>query len=265
MSVVLDHGLGAARLLDALPADARARIASLHVAADTASTQTDALAAPPPAEGCAVYLAERQHAGQGRRGRAWVSGEGNLAMSVVRRLQRPIRALSGLSLAAGVAVAEALHALGVARVGLKWPNDVVADGRKLGGLLVDARADGEGSIAVVGIGLNVALPRDAGATIDQPWCDLAALGHPLARADVAVAVIASLAGALDAFDARGLEPFLARWSALDAYAGCAVRVLDGDRVHAGTVLGIAVDGALRLQTGAGEQRLVGGELSLRPA
>jgi BirA family biotin operon repressor/biotin-[acetyl-CoA-carboxylase] ligase len=241
------------------------RIASLQVAAETASTQADALAAPVPARGCAVFLAERQRAGLGRRGRAWVSEEGNLAMSVSRRLARPLRALPGLSLARGVAVAEALHALGVPEAGLKWPNDLVADGRKLGGLLVDARAHGEGSIVVVGVGVNIALAQDAGAAIDQPWCDLASLGHALARETVATAAIAAIAGALEAFDAQGFAAFAARWATLDAWIGRAALIVDGGRVETGTGLGVDADGALRLATESGERRFHAGELSLRPA
>jgi len=250
----------AARLRDAT----RARLATLQVVVETGSTQSDLLAAPVPAQGCAVLLARRQRDGQGRRGRAWISAEGNLALSLSRRIARPLRDLSGLSLAAGVAIVEALHALGVDAAGLKWPNDLVAGERKLGGLLVDARADGAASIAVIGVGVNVALPAPLGQAIDQAWCDLDGLGHAIAHDTLAAAVIDALVAMLDDFERDGLAPFLPRWARHDAYAGRAVRLLDGTREHAGTVLGIADDGALRLQGSDGEQRFHAGELSLRP-
>jgi BirA family biotin operon repressor/biotin-[acetyl-CoA-carboxylase] ligase len=242
----------------------RAQLAALHVVDETASTQADLLAAPVPAAGCSVLLARRQRDGQGRRGRAWVSTEGNLALSLSRRIARPLRELSGLSPAAGVAIVEALHALGVDSAGLKWPNDLVAGERKLGGLLVDARADGTGSIAVIGVGVNVSLPAQAGEAIAQPWCDLRGLGHAIERDAVAVAVVDALVAMLDSFERNGLAPFVERWARHDAYAGRPARVLDGAREHAGTVLGIADDGALRLLTAEGEQRFHAGELSLRP-
>jgi BirA family biotin operon repressor/biotin-[acetyl-CoA-carboxylase] ligase len=255
-------------ILEALPAGARAQVASLQWLAETASTQADALAAPVPAQGCALFLADRQHAGQGRRGRRWVSPPGaNLYLSLSRRFAHPLAALSGLSLAAGVAVVEALHALGVHEAGLKWPNDVLAGGRKLGGLLVNLRADSDrgGSVAIVGLGLNLRMPDGAGATIDQPWCDLAMLGHCCGRVQVAARVIAQFAGALAQFDAEGIAPFLPRWQRLDAYAGREARIVDGVEIASGTVLGIDASGALRLRVDGVERRFHGGELSLRPA
>jgi BirA family biotin operon repressor/biotin-[acetyl-CoA-carboxylase] ligase len=253
-------------ILAALPPSARAQVATLVVADETGSTQADALAAPVPTDGVALYIADRQTAGQGRRGRAWVSPpDANLYLSAARRFTRPLPQLGGLSLSVGVAVVEALQALGVGDAGLKWPNDVLVGGRKLGGILVDARADGAGSIAVVGIGLNLRMPADAAAAIDQPWCDLAGLGHSLSRDTVAASVTTALVEAFAAFDAEGLGPFLARWSEYDALAGRAARLLEGERDTIGTVLGVDARGALRFATAEGERLVHSGELSLRPA
>jgi BirA family biotin operon repressor/biotin-[acetyl-CoA-carboxylase] ligase len=253
-------------ILAALPPAARGQVATLVVAEETGSTQADALAAPAPAAGVALYVADRQTAGQGRRGRTWVSPpDANLYLSAARRIARPLSQLGGLSLAVGVAVVEALQALGVDGAGLKWPNDVLVDGRKLGGILVDARADGAGSIAVVGIGLNLRMPAGAAAAIDQPWCDLAGLGHAPPRDAVAAAVAAALLDAFALFEAEGLAPFLARWQAHDALAGRAARLLEGERETAGTVLGVDARGALRFATADGERLVHSGELSLRPA
>lgn len=258
----------AAQLLAHLPDSTRSQIASLHVVAETTSTQADALAAPLPAQGCAIFIADRQTAGQGRQGRAWISPAGaNIYLSVSRRFTHGLQSLSGLSLVAGVAVVEALQAMGIELVGLKWPNDLVADGRKLGGLLVQGRAEGGASAAVIGLGLNVRMPTDVATAIEQPWCDLASLGYDIPRVGILAGVITQLVAALAQFDAEGLVPFLPRWSQLDAFQGREARVLDGASVVSGTVLGIDANGALRMAVaGDGGERLFhAGELSLRPA
>jgi BirA family biotin operon repressor/biotin-[acetyl-CoA-carboxylase] ligase len=256
--------LDRATIWSALSPAQRDALSSIHIAAETASTQTDALAADVPAQGCALFLAEHQRAGQGRQGRGWVSApaEASLAMSLSRRFRATMATMSGLSLVVGIAVAEALDVEGV---GLKWPNDLVFDGRKLGGILVNLRARPDGGCeAVIGIGINLRLP-DAPA-IDQPWTDLARCGAaPESRNVLLAALLECLLPALNSFEADGLAPFLDRWQRLDAYAGREVRVLAGDRVHEGRLDGITANGALRLRTNGEECIFHSGEVSLRPA
>ncbi|MEO8159974.1 MAG: biotin--[acetyl-CoA-carboxylase] ligase [Arenimonas sp.] len=253
-----------AAILDAMRAPARAMLATIVIAESSASTQADALAAPTPTHGGALFLAVQQTAGQGRMGRAWLSApaDGSLAMSLSRHFQRPVTAMSGLSLVAGIAVAEALA---LDSIGLKWPNDLVAGGRKLGGILVNLRAAPDGGCdAVVGIGLNLRLPTDA--AIDQPWTDLAQLGLPVAdRNQLVAALLEQLLPAFAQFEVDGMLAFVERWHRLDALAGRAVRIHDGPRVHEGVSAGINVDGALRLREGTGERLFNSGEVSLRPA
>jgi BirA family biotin operon repressor/biotin-[acetyl-CoA-carboxylase] ligase len=259
--------LEAEAILAALPAGVAGEIAGLHLADETASTQADALAAGVPGRGCAVFLADRQSAGQGRRGRRWISPPGAaIACSVSRRFQREAPAMAGLSLAVGVALAEALHELGLGALRLKWPNDLVVEGRKLGGILVNLRAEREACSAVIGFGLNVRLPADAAAAIDQPWCELAAFLDPPPRNEVVAALLARLLPALEAFDAQGLEPFLPRWQALDALVGQTVQLVEGDTHVFGLCLGVAADGALRLRHPDGSVHdHYAGEASVRPA
>ena len=166
----------------------------------------------------------------------------------------------------GVALADALHGLGFHAVRLKWPNDLVVAGRKLGGVLIDLRGEALGPCdAVIGFGLNVRMPADTG-DLGQPWCDLAGLGVPPSRNALAAALLGTLLPALARFERDGLAPFATRWSALDALAGHAVRVHDGGRVHEGTALGIADDGALRVRHEDGDIRhWHGGEVSVRVA
>jgi BirA family biotin operon repressor/biotin-[acetyl-CoA-carboxylase] ligase len=180
--------------------------------------------------------------------------------------------LSGLSLVAGVATAEALRALGFIGVQLKWPNDlVVADGiglRKLGGLLVEGGGEHAGPVrAVIGLGLNVRMPPAAAVDISQPWIDLGALTTQLAPRNELVAVVLShWLPALAAFDADGLAPFLDRYARLDALADRDVTLQAPDgSARAARALGIADDGALRLRIDGRDERVHSGDVSVRAA
>jgi len=200
-----------------------------------------------------ALLAESQTAGRGRRGKAWASPPGaNLHLS----LSWPLPPQPGLSLAIGVACAEALRD---ARVQVKWPNDLVADGSKLGGLLIEAA----GGLAVIGFGLNVRMPPAAAPSIDQPWTDLAALGLAQPRNALAARLLDALVAALLEFQAQGLAAFEARWALLDALAGARVRVLDGAAAVHGVARGIAPDGALRVAVDGVERRFHSAEVSVR--
>ena len=261
--------LDAGRIAAALPAPVREGLAALEVAWSLDSTNSRLLRLGDPGPGTRVLLAERQTGGRGRRGRPWASPlAANLYLSVARRFDAGLARLGGLSLVAGIAVVDALHALGVERARLKWPNDlvVVAEGRlrKLGGILVEGGGEYAGPAhAVIGIGLNVRMPPEAGEAIDQPWIDLLALGAFPPRDHVAAAVLAHLLPALDRFDAEGLAPFLRAYAAQDALAGQPVRILAGEGEHHGTALGVAADGALRVRTAGGERLFHAGEVSLR--
>src|SRR5690606_19019134 len=237
------------------------------------STSSELLRRRTPPTGVEVLLAERQTGGRGRLGRAWASPlAANLYLSMARAFDGGLARLGGLGLVAGVAAAEALHALGYATVRLKWPNDlVVVDSGsaalcKLGGLLVEGGGEHAGPVrAVLGLGLNVRMPAAATASLDQPWCDLAGLPHsaPPSRNTIAAALVAHLVPALEQFDRDGLAPFLPRHAALDALAGRAVEVRAGGDVHGGTALGLAADGALRVDIDGTERRFHAGEASLR--
>ncbi|QCO67022.1 bifunctional biotin--[acetyl-CoA-carboxylase] ligase/biotin operon repressor BirA [Luteimonas yindakuii] len=254
---------------DGLTADATALLGALGVAWTLDSTNSELLRQPLPARGAAVLLAERQTGGRGRRGRDWASPLAtNLYLSVALGFDGGLARLGGLSLVAGVCVAEAVAALGVpAR--LKWPNDLVVEGsdglQKLGGLLIEGGGEHAGPVrAVIGIGINVAMPAAAGAAIGQAWTDLRRLGVATpVRNTLAAGVISRLLPALDAFAREGLAPFLPRYSTFDALRDMAVDIHDGGRVTTGIALGIAADGALRVRTDAGERGLHAGEVSLR--
>ncbi len=246
----------------------RAQVAALDVAWSIDSSNSELLRRDTPAQGANVLLAERQTGGRGRRGRAWASPlAANLYLSVSRHFGGGLARLGGLSLVAGVAAADALHALGYEEVRLKWPNDLLIGARKLGGILVEGGGEHAGPVrAVIGLGLNVRMPVAGADAIDQPWIDLAAIdGDALrtSRNDLAAALLTQLLSALDGFDAEGLAPFLPRYARYDALAGRDVSILIGEASHHGTAIGIAQDGALRVRLADGERNFHSGEVSVR--
>ncbi|PZO08403.1 MAG: bifunctional biotin--[acetyl-CoA-carboxylase] synthetase/biotin operon repressor [Lysobacteraceae bacterium] len=260
--------LDAAAIADGLCASARAESAGIDVVFETDSTNALALREPVPASGTRAWLAERQTAGRGRRGRRWASPlAAHVYLSLSRRFDGGLAALQGLSLAVGVAAADALHALGYTGVGLKWPNDLIADGQKLGGVLVEIGGEAGGPMhVVVGLGLNVRMPASAARDIDQPWCDLASLSPtPPSRQAVCIALLDTLLPMMSRFEREGLAAFVDGWARHDLLAGRAVKLQVGTRVVEGVALGIAADGALRLRDATGEHHHHAGEASLRAA
>lgn len=255
----------------ALSAPLREDVAELEVRWSIDSTNSELLRRSTPARGCAVLLAERQTGGRGRRGRQWASPlAAHVYLSLARGFRGGLARLAGLSLAAGVATCEALHAQGFGSVRLKWPNDlVVTQGEalhKLGGLLVEGGGEAAGLCrAVIGLGLNVRMPADFAQAIDQPWVDLAGLAPwPPPRGPLAGALLAHLLPALDAFERDGLEPFLERYACLDALADREIEVREDTQRWSAQALGIAADGALRVRDGSGrERRIHAGDVSVR--
>ncbi len=213
-----------------------------------------------------LCTAEIQAAGRGRQGRRWVSELGqSLVLSVSWRFAAPAGGLSGLSLAAGVALVEALAAGGFEGVMLKWPNDLVVDDRKLAGILVEASRVGSGAPAcVVGVGFNLDLAPAGSGRIDQPWTDLAReFGRVPVRSTLAAQAANALLDACGRYQEHGLEPFAARWRERDALHGRPVRVLSGGAPIDGTAQGIDVDGALLVEHAAGVIRCESGEVTVR--
>jgi BirA family biotin operon repressor/biotin-[acetyl-CoA-carboxylase] ligase len=201
-----------------------------------------------------LLAAEEQTAGRGRRGRRWHGAPGrDLAFSLARRTVRPARELAALSLVAGVAVAKALRAFGVSRAALKWPNDLLVDGAKLGGILVETRSQGSATLAVIGIGINFASKPGLQRRLRRRVASVTDLvSRAPSRNEIVRKIVLTLLEALDAFEARGFEAARAEWLALHAHAGqrLRVRLADG-RLLTGIAAGLADDGCLRLQTRRG--------------
>jgi len=209
-----------------------------------------------------LLLADEQTAGRGRRGRRWRSAPGaGLTFSLAVALRRPLRELAALPLVAGVAVARALHSLGVARAALKWPNDIVVDGAKLGGILVETKSSNGAVKAVIGVGINLRGARELENRLRRP---VAALERFIAvpdRETLARAITRALLESLTAFEARGLDAVRTDWDRLDAHAGQKLRVrLANGSVLTGVASGLESDGALRLATRGGMRAVRSGRV-----
>jgi BirA family transcriptional regulator, biotin operon repressor / biotin---[acetyl-CoA-carboxylase] ligase len=213
-----------------------------------------------------VYLAERQTAGRGRRGRTWVSPFGrNIALSVGIGVERPPARLGGLSLAIGLATIDAIKRCSSCDLSLKWPNDVLLGGRKLGGILVEV-ADARVPVSVViGVGLNIGIDADERARIDQPIADLAELDPRPSRNALAATLIDSIVDYTQAFAVNGFAPMRELWLERHALQGKAVRIAIANRVEEGSVEGVTVDGALLVRDCTGTREYVSGEVSVRSA
>nr|VFJ53639.1 MAG: BirA family transcriptional regulator, biotin operon repressor / biotin-[acetyl-CoA-carboxylase] ligase [Candidatus Kentron sp. DK]VFJ57418.1 MAG: BirA family transcriptional regulator, biotin operon repressor / biotin-[acetyl-CoA-carboxylase] ligase [Candidatus Kentron sp. DK] len=224
--------------------------------------------APENPEGAQVCFAEYQSAGKGRRGRHWVSPFGaNIYLSVSRRFGVLSEGPQGLSLVVGVAIVSALADLGINGVGLKWPNDLLWEGKKLGGILLELSGEPGGPWRVIaGLGLNVNLPPEVARTIDQPWVDLRTVaGRNPGRNRVAGRILAHLLPALETFAAEGFAPFRPRWEALDAARNRPVVIKEPDREIHGIARGVDEAGALLLSVDGRIRKILAGDLSLRMA
>lgn len=248
---------------EAIRALSKAGVA-VEVVAQTGSTNADLLARAANLEAPLLLVAEHQSAGRGRAGRSWLSSpEGSLTFSLAWKFDGGPQQLTGLPLAIGVALAETLGALGQ-QVQLKWPNDLLKDGDKLAGILVETQsAPGGGTWTVIGIGLNLLMPDEVEARLGR-----SAAGVPwLARMDrdaLLAALLDGLAGALREFAARGFAAFAARWNLRHAWQGETVVLLDqGTVLHEGRAAGVDDSGRLLLDTADGRIAVMAGDVSLR--
>jgi BirA family transcriptional regulator, biotin operon repressor / biotin---[acetyl-CoA-carboxylase] ligase len=237
---------------------------NLQILDEVASTNTYLMQQKGIAHATCVAAHVQTH-GKGRRGRTWVSQLGaSLTFSLLWRFQCGAAALSGLSLGVGVALIRALKSLGVNDAQLKWPNDVLVDGKKLAGILIELQGDLEGpSAAVIGVGFNLNLPKNMLASIDQPAIDLVTV-KKIDQNILLGNLLKHLADVLSGFEAHGFIGLRDEWLRYHAYHNKSVRMLlpNGTAVQ-GVVQGVADDGILLVETALGLQRFSAGEISLR--
>jgi BirA family transcriptional regulator, biotin operon repressor / biotin---[acetyl-CoA-carboxylase] ligase len=247
-----------------------------QLVAETGSTNDDLLRNLASLNGPTVLSAAAQTAGKGRAGRTWIaSPHQGLTFSFAWKMHQPAQELMGLSLAIGVAIADALKQLHVA-VQLKWPNDILREQKKFAGILIETapasanvattRSSSTAEVAtwvVIGVGLNLAVDATMEATIghavaDSPW--LAQMNRNLLLSTL----VNHMASAVSVFEKQGLRPFIERWKQYHAHEGKLVRMVEnGSTVAEGIVLGIDARGALLLQTEHGQQTFYTGDVSLR--
>jgi BirA family biotin operon repressor/biotin-[acetyl-CoA-carboxylase] ligase len=213
-----------------------------------------------------VVLAERQTSGRGRRGRSWASPFGeNLYYSLVLKIEGGMRQLEGLSLVVGLALLQTIRGAGVSAAGLKWPNDVLVDGRKIAGILLELSGDpADVCHVVIGIGLNVNMLPAERVSIDQPWTSMRAeLGHVLNRNELVLELNSQLSRYLEIQQRSGFSALQAEWQDNHLWQGRKVAITAGSQPIEGVVLGVDQSGAIRLSVNGVERSFSGGELSLR--
>lgn len=215
-----------------------------------------------------LVLAEQQTKGQGRRGRHWVSPFGaNLYLSLLWRFQAGPAQLGCLGLVIAVAIVRVLHQLGIRDAGVKWPNDIYWNNRKLAGILLEMRGESSGpSAVIIGVGVNIAIPHhdtESSDRIDQPWVDLESiLNTKVERNHFASLVINEIFNVLNVFPMQQ-KSLLDEWNDMDILKGEDVDVHFSDKVIKGKALGINSDGALRIQHNGNEIICHSGEVSIR--
>jgi BirA family biotin operon repressor/biotin-[acetyl-CoA-carboxylase] ligase len=268
--------LEAGQIRARLAPDVSPRLRHGEVAWSLASTNSGLLA--PAAQSARSELsagqfdflaAEYQSAGRGRNARRWFAPPGGaLCLSLGWSFASLPKAISAISLAVGVCALRALAAVAPLAVRLKWPNDLVVDDRKLGGVLMELRAEGAGpAYVVIGIGINCALgaevTRRVQATGAEP-VDLAALGVlPCDRNRLAALLLDQLVRGVLEFEQAGLAAFAAEWTAADALAGRVVTVKLADGEFVGHARGIDADGALCVHGNGALRRFNSGDVSVR--
>jgi BirA family biotin operon repressor/biotin-[acetyl-CoA-carboxylase] ligase len=218
-----------------------------------------------------VCVAEIQNAGRGRRGRSWVAPFGcGICMSMAWQFGEAPPTFSALSLAVGVAAAHALRRLGIEGVGLKWPNDLVWQNRKLGGILIEMRGESAGPAQVViGLGINVRMPATVRLLLAEQQAALISDVHEIMRertpnrnALVAL-LVEEIARMLQTFAAHGFKPFADEWQRLDTLADAPVRVISGTETVLGRARGVELDGTRLVDVDGQLRRFASGEVSLR--
>lgn len=232
--------------------------------ASTGSTNADLLAQLDRLTQPTLLVASSQSAGRGRAGRNWQSAPGaSLTFSLAWPFRQPLHQLIGLPLAVGVGIAEVLESFNLP-LQLKWPNDLLRDGRKVGGVLIETATPTDphatGCWAVIGIGLNLLLPELADEGVAAAMPELVRVEPELLLAEL----LSGLADTLLQFEQSGFGIFCERWNRHHAYAGQPVVLLDHGRVvQQGVAQGVDASGYLLLQTASGSLPVMAGDVSLR--
>ena len=204
-----------------------------------------------------LCVAEYQTAGRGRRGRQWLSPFAGQIMFSFYWTFDPKKSIEGLSLVIGLAIAEVLN------VQVKWPNDILFNGRKLGGILVEIANHKNGMLnLVIGVGINVSLPKQT--EISQPYAEVYEIDPDIERQTLLPKLIQHLYARLNTFEQNGInEEFQQAWQSYNAFSNNEVNVLTEQGTILGIEQGIDERGYLKVLCGNKIQMFNGGEVSLR--
>lgn len=213
-------------------------------------------------------IAEYQSGGRGRRGRQWISPFGShIYLSMYWPLEQGISAAMGLSLVTALAISDAIKQHFSLNVELKWPNDIYLGGVKLAGILIELEGQMTGvSHSVIGVGLNLNMPKHSAKSIDQPWTDLQSHSEQkIDRNELCASIISCLIDRLQIYEKEGLNKMIEEWHAQDIYLNKPIQLITGDRTTMGFCRGINNQGALMLEVDGEVKPIYGGEVSVRPA
>lgn len=212
-----------------------------------------------------ICIAEYQSAGRGRRGRQWLSPYGHhIYASLFWRLNHDLSYASGLSLVVGCSIVKTLQNLGVEGLGLKWPNDIYLDHKKLAGILIELNHHSAEQVElVIGFGINMSMSAQQGELIDQPWNDLSSMTTMPDKTQLLVNLHQQLKHDLALFEQQGLSAFLARWNENDLFINREITLLMSPNSISGICRGIDKQGAILIENEQGISAYVGGEISVR--
>jgi BirA family biotin operon repressor/biotin-[acetyl-CoA-carboxylase] ligase len=268
--------LAADRIRERLSPGVREQLSELTILQETDSTNSALARMPASRRHAHVVLAEAQTAGRGRRERAWHSpAGGNIYLSLGWRFATQPATLSTLPLVTALCLCRALQRAGLRGHGIKWPNDILVNGEKVAGILVEIQSAGSGpALATIGIGLNVRMPRPTTgqpvAAIDRPWTDLASLlprgQRPVCRSELVALLLEELLPDLALFESQGFAAFQAEWSERDLLSGKRLRLEGNGDYRYGRAIGIGEDGGLEVDIdGYGPQVLYAADVSIHDA
>jgi BirA family biotin operon repressor/biotin-[acetyl-CoA-carboxylase] ligase len=213
-----------------------------------------------------VVLAEFQESGKGRRGNDWLSPyAGGICLSLGWHFHSTPASYTALSLATGVVVCRSLERLGISNAGLEWPNGIVSEGNKLGGILLESRSETAGcSDVVIGIGINVNLPEQAFSAISQPATDISRLSQKtVSRNELSALLIEELLIMLEDYQENGFTSCIDEWRKLDAFKGKQADLVLPNETISGEIAGIDENGLLLMILDGEIKSFSSGELSLR--
>jgi len=261
--------IDAAAIHDSLSPHVTARLDQIEFFAEIDSTNSHLMREMPPAPGrVRIAIADHQTAGRGRQNREWISAPGSsLCLSLAYTFVTTPEALSGVTLALGVAVADGLREIGAEGVHLKWPNDVVARDGKLGGMLAESQLRGASATVIAGIGINVNLPvgliRDTASRWAQRAIDLRSiLPEPITRNMLAAVLVDSIVDAMLTYEVRGFAAFEDAWRRYDWLRGRRITVEQEQGRISGIASGVDSEGALLVENAGEAQRILTGSILL---